>query len=60
MGRIAGRDPRFDFARLRAMAGSMDAKAAHADLQQSCTPKFQKSMAQLTDALAGAPMAAPH
>lgn len=60
MGRIAARDPGFDFARLRAMAQTMDAKAVHADLQQSCGPMFQKSMAQLADALAGATVTAPH
>jgi hypothetical protein len=59
MGRIAARDPGFDFASLRALAGTMDAKSVHADLQQSCSPMFQKSMAQLADALAGAAVAAP-
>jgi hypothetical protein len=58
-GRIAARDPGFDFGLLRTMAASMDAKTAHADLQQNCSPMFQKSMAQLTDVLAGSPLMSP-
>ena len=59
MGRIAGRDPGFDFVRLRAMAATMDARSAQADLRQSCGPMFEKSMQQLTDALAGSAVATP-
>lgn len=60
MGRIAGRDPGFDFGRLRSMATTMEAKSAQADLRQSCGPMFEKSMQQLTDALAGSAVATPH
>lgn len=59
MGRIAGRDPGFDFGRLRSMATGMDVKSAQSDLRQSCGPMFEKSMQQLTDALAGSPVATP-
>jgi hypothetical protein len=59
MGRIAAQDPGFDFAQLRAMAATMDAKSAEADLRQNCGPMFQKSMAQLTDALAGSALPSP-
>lgn len=52
MGRIAGRDPNFDFATLRSMATTLDLKAAQADLQQHCGPMFNKSMQQVADALA--------
>ncbi|HKR90044.1 MAG TPA: hypothetical protein VJS38_17895 [Phenylobacterium sp.] len=60
MGRIAGRDPGFDFGRLRSMAATMDARSAQTDLRQSCGPMFEKSMHQLTDALAGSAVATPH
>lgn len=59
MGRIAARDPGFDFAQLRSLAATIDAKSALADLRQTCSPAFQKSMAQLTDALVGSPLASP-
>lgn len=52
MGRIAGRDPNFDFATLRSMATTLDLKTAQADLQQRCGPMFNKSMQQVGDALA--------
>lgn len=55
MGRIAGRDPNFDFATLRSMATTLDLKAAQADLQQHCGPMFNKSMQQVADALAPPP-----
>jgi hypothetical protein len=64
-GRIAARDPGYDFARLKALAATMDAKTAQTDLQQHCGPMFNKSMQQVTTALAppaaaaGAPPPAP-
>jgi hypothetical protein len=58
-GRIAGRDPAFDFARLKALAATMDAKSAQTDLQQHCGPLFNKSMQQLDTALSPPAAAAP-
>jgi hypothetical protein len=56
-GRLAGREPSFDFARLKTIAKTLDAKAVQADLQQRCGPAFNKTMQQLETALA--PPAAP-
>lgn len=50
-GRIAGRDPNFDFASLKTLATKMDMQAAQTDLQQHCGPMFNKSMQQLGSAL---------
>jgi len=50
-GRIAGRDPGFDFASLKTLAAKMDMQAAQTDLQQHCGPMFNKSMQQLGSAL---------
>jgi hypothetical protein len=61
-GRIAGRDPSFDFQSLKALAAKMDMAAAQTDLQQHCGPMFNKSMQQLGSALsppAGAASPAP-
>lgn len=52
IGRIAGRDPNFNFATLKSMAATLDLKAAQADLAQNCGPMFNKSMQQVGDALA--------
>ncbi|CAN7337447.1 hypothetical protein LJR219_001861 [Phenylobacterium sp. LjRoot219] len=59
MGRIAGRDPNFDFASLKTLAASMDLKTAETDLQQRCGPMFNKSMQQVGSALGSAEPAAP-
>lgn len=58
-GRIAGRDPGFDFASLKTLATKMDMKSAQTDLQQHCGPMFNKSMQQLGSALSAPPGAAP-
>jgi len=58
-GRIAGRDPNFDFSSLKAMAANMDLQAAEADLKQHCGPMFNKSMQQVATALAPPPGATP-
>ena len=52
-GRIAARDPNFNFASLRTLAEKMDAQSAQTDLQQRCGPMFNKSMQQVTTALSG-------
>ena len=51
-GRIQGRDPSFDFARLKTIAATMDMKTAQTDLQQHCGPAFNKSIKDLDTALA--------
>ena len=58
-GRIAGREPNYDFAKLKALADTMDMKAAETDLQQRCAPMFKKSMQALETALAPPPGATP-
>lgn len=58
-GRIAGRDPGFDFQSLKALAAKMDMQAAQTDLQQHCGPMFNKSMQQLGSALSPPPGATP-
>jgi hypothetical protein len=57
-GRIAGRDPNFDFASLKALAAKMDMQSAQTDLQQHCGPMFNKSMQQLGAALGPPPSSA--
>jgi hypothetical protein len=49
-GRLA-HDPNFDFGRLKALIGTMDAKEAQAELEQHCLPEFQRSMQQMQAAL---------
>lgn len=56
-GRIAGRDPNFDFASLKALAAKMDMQAAQNELQQRCGPMFNRSMQQVGAALAPPPSA---
>jgi hypothetical protein len=56
-GRLAARDPNFDFNRLKSMAATMDAQSAQTDLQR-CGPMFQNAMKQLDTALGG-PAAPP-
>lgn len=51
-GRIAGRDPNFDFGSLKALAAKMDLQAAQTDLQQHCGPMLNQSMQQVGAALA--------
>lgn len=51
-GRVAARDPNFDFARLKPLAATLNAQSAQTDLQQRCGPMFNKSMQQLEAALA--------
>ena len=58
-GRIAAREPNFDFARIKTLAETMDMKAAQTDLQQRCGPMFKASMQQLETTLAPPPGAAP-
>lgn len=62
-GRIAGHEPNYDFGKLKALAATMDMKAAQADLQNHCIPVFKASMQKVEGALsppAGAkPPAAP-
>lgn len=58
-GRIAGRDPGFDFASLKTLATKMDMQAAQTDLQQHCGPMFNKSMQQLGSALSPPAGSAP-
>ena len=54
-GRVAAREPNFDFSKLRAVAEAMDMKVAQADLKEHCAPMFQKSMQQVETALAPPP-----
>ncbi|HKR89151.1 MAG TPA: hypothetical protein VJS38_13350 [Phenylobacterium sp.] len=58
-GRIAGREPNYDFARLKALANTMDMKAAQTDLQQRCVPMFKASMQKVEAALAAPAGATP-
>ncbi len=58
-GRIAGRDPNYDFGKLKALADTLDMKAAQTDLQQRCAPMFKNSMQKLEAALAPPPGATP-
>lgn len=58
-GRIAGRDPNFDFGSLKALAAKMDMQSAQTDLQQHCGPMFNKSMQAVGAALAPPPGASP-
>ncbi len=51
-GRIQGREPGFDFTRLKSIAASMDMKTVQADLQQHCGPLFTQSVQKLDTALA--------
>jgi hypothetical protein len=51
-GRLKGRDPNFDFARLKSMAATMNAQTAQTDLQQRCGPMVSTSLQQLQAALA--------
>jgi hypothetical protein len=46
-GRIAGRDPTFDLARLKSLAATMDLQSAQTDLQERCGPIFERSLQQL-------------
>jgi hypothetical protein len=50
-GRLKGRDPNFDFTRLKSMAATMSAQTAQADLQQRCGPMVSGSLDQLQAAL---------
>jgi|WetSurMetagenome_2_1015567.scaffolds.fasta_scaffold112557_2 hypothetical protein len=58
-GRVAARDPSFDFAGLKAMASKLNMQTAQADLQQHCAPMFEKSMSQVAAALAPPASTAP-
>lgn len=58
-GRIAGRDPNFDFNSLKALAAKMDMQSAQTDLQQHCGPMFNTSMQKVGAALAPPPGATP-
>lgn len=51
VGRISGRDPGFDFTRLKAMGQNMNAQTAQTELQQKCGPMFQRYMKQFETAL---------
>lgn len=51
-GRIAAREPNFDFGRLKSLAASIDPQSVQTDLQQHCGPMFAKSMQQVGAALA--------
>jgi hypothetical protein len=57
VGRISAHDPRFDFARLKAMGQNLNAQTAQTELQQKCGPLVQRYMQQLQSALAPAPPA---
>ena len=57
-GRLKGRDPNFDFARLKPMIGSMNAQTAQSDLQQRCGPMVSTALQQLQTALGPPPGAA--
>ena len=50
-GRLAAQNPKFDFASLRSLAATMDARSAQTDLQRRCGPMLEKSMQQLQTAL---------
>jgi hypothetical protein len=54
-GRLAGRDPNFNFAQLKSLVGTMTVEAAQTELQQRCVPAFQRSMQQVQTALAPPP-----
>jgi hypothetical protein len=51
-GRLKGRDPNFDFARLKSVAVTMDGQSAQTELQQRCGPTLNASIQQLQTALA--------
>ena len=51
-GRLKGRDPNFDFAKLKAVTATMNADSAKADLQQRCGPLVSTAIQQLQTALA--------
>jgi hypothetical protein len=51
-GRLKGRDPNFDFKKLKPVATTMNAQTAQADLQQRCGPMVSTSLQQLQAALA--------
>lgn len=50
-GRLKGRDPNFDFAKLKPVSATMNADTAKADLQQRCGPLVSTSIQQLETAL---------
>jgi uncharacterized membrane protein YccC len=59
-GRIAAREPNFDFARLKSIAATMnDTKAVDADLKQNCVPTVDKYMQQMSAALSPPKAATP-
>jgi hypothetical protein len=58
-GRLKGRDPNFDFTKLKAVATTMSAQTAQSDLQQRCGPMVSTSLQQLQAALAPPASATP-
>jgi hypothetical protein len=50
-GRLKGRDPNFDFNKLKAVSASMSAQTAQSELQQHCGPMVSTSVQQLQTAL---------
>lgn len=50
-GRLKGRDPNFDFAKLKSVAATMNAQSAQDDLQQRCGPIVTGALKQLQTAL---------
>ena len=53
-GRLKGRDPNFDFAKLKSVAATMNAQTAQDDLQKRCGPIVTGALQQLETALGGA------
>lgn len=51
-GRLKGRDPNFDFTRLKSIATTLNEQSAQADLQQYCGPTLNSTFQQLQTALA--------
>lgn len=58
-GRVAARDPNFNFARLRTLATTMTPQSTQAELQQRCGPLLNTAMQGLQAALAPPAPAAP-
>lgn len=50
-GRLKGRDPNFDFNKLKAVSATMNAQTAQNELQQHCGPIVSTSIQQLQTAL---------
>lgn len=50
-GRLKGRDPNFDFNKLKAVSATMNADSAKTDLQQRCGPLVSTAIQQLQGAL---------